>query len=126
MSLLAAAELPALLACPRCRSKVCDDEDGFRCGSAACALSAPGSFPVVDGWPALIDFERSVAERAELPGSTIGGSGWRIERVPGPLRSLWKPRNRVGAQNAARLLELLDGPAPLVLVVGGGTVGNGV
>jgi SAM-dependent methyltransferase len=126
MSLLAAAELRALLACPRCRSKVRDDENGFRCGSAACDLSAPGSFPVVADWPALIDFEHSVVERAELPGSATGGSGWPIGRVPGPLRSLWKPNNRVAAQNIARLLALLDGPAPLILVVGGGIVGNGV
>jgi SAM-dependent methyltransferase len=126
MSLLPAAELPALLVCPRCRSKVRDDEDEFRCGSAACELSAPGSFPVVDGWPALIDFERSVVQRAELPRSTTGGSRWPIELLPARARALWKPSNRIAAQNAARLLELFDDPAPLILVVGGGVVGNGV
>jgi SAM-dependent methyltransferase len=42
------------------------------------------------------------------------------------MRSLWKPPNRVAAANIALLLSRLRGPEPLVLVIGGGTVGNGV
>jgi ubiquinone/menaquinone biosynthesis C-methylase UbiE len=116
-----------LLACPRCRSPVTQAAEGFRCNSDSCALNAPGSFPLIERWPTLVDFEYSVLERAELQQSAIGGSNrWSIDRLPRPLRPLWKPRNRVAARNIETLLEQLRGPAPLVLVIGGGVIGNGV
>jgi SAM-dependent methyltransferase len=42
------------------------------------------------------------------------------------VRSLWKPPNTVAARNIERLLSLVETTSPLVLVVGGGTVGNGM
>jgi SAM-dependent methyltransferase len=42
------------------------------------------------------------------------------------LRHWWKPPNRAAERNVARFLSLLPGPEPLVLVIGGGTIGNGV
>jgi SAM-dependent methyltransferase len=49
-----------------------------------------------------------------------------IEHVPRWLRSWWKPLNKVALRNAEQLLSLLPAASPLVLVVGGGTMGNGI
>jgi ubiquinone/menaquinone biosynthesis C-methylase UbiE len=84
----------------------------------------------MEPWPILVDFERSILEPAELRGGAIreapGLNRWSIDRLPRRLRSWWKPRNRVAARNVDSLLGRLRGPAPLILVVGGGTIGNGV
>jgi SAM-dependent methyltransferase len=39
---------------------------------------------------------------------------------------VWKPTNRTATENVQRLLSLLPGRAPLILVIGGGTMGNGL
>jgi ubiquinone/menaquinone biosynthesis C-methylase UbiE len=119
-----------LLRCPRCRCRLMHADDGLQCGSSSCGLAARGSFRVVDRWPVLVDFETSVLEPEQVhaPSSGTGPAAHRssIEQIPHPLRSWWKPRNRVAAANVEGLLSLLPDPAPLVLVIGGATVGNGV
>ncbi|MDQ1050187.1 class I SAM-dependent methyltransferase [Streptomyces sp. V4I2] len=129
------AELTAveqLLVCPRCRSDVVSEPGGFRCTAPACPCHAPAAFPWAGPWPVLVDFERSVVDRAavlaragrrdaaELPTAT-GAEG-----LPAPLRRIVKPPNRVAARNIDLLLRGLPGPSPRLLVVGGATVGNGV
>ena len=130
MGLVDFAAVAPLLRCPLCRSGLVDGDGVLRCGSSACALHSPGSFRAVDGRPVLVDFKTSILEPDQLHGSSLGtrtGDGrWSIERLPRPLRSWWKPRNRVAAANVDRLLSLLPGADPLVLVVGGATMGNGV
>jgi SAM-dependent methyltransferase len=78
----------------------------------------------------LVDFKSSVLEPEQLyessPATRASDSRWSIDRLPRPLRSWWKPRNRVAAANVDRLLSLLPGTDPRVLVVGGATIGNGV
>jgi SAM-dependent methyltransferase len=132
MGLVTLSEIEALLTCPSCGSRLAGSETTFRCSSTACALSA-SSFPVVGEWPVLVDFERSIlrADEVETPDAFGAGgypatSQWSIDRLPDQLRFLWKPRNSVAARSVERLLTLLPGPAPLLLVVGGGTMGNGV
>jgi ubiquinone/menaquinone biosynthesis C-methylase UbiE len=127
MGLLELADVAPLLACPRCRCPVVEEEQGFRCSSASCAFNASGAFPLIEGRPALVDFEHSLLERDERLGEVPGArTPWSIGRLPRRLRSWAKPRNRVAAKNVETLIGLLPGPAPLVLVVGGGTMGNGV
>jgi ubiquinone/menaquinone biosynthesis C-methylase UbiE len=127
MALLHLADVAPLLVCPRCQCPAVEEEEGFRCSSDSCAFNAPRSFPLIGRWPALADFERSILEPAELLGSATGGlNRWSIDRLPRRLRSWAKPRNRVAARNVETLLGLLRGPAPLILVIGGGTIGNGV
>jgi ubiquinone/menaquinone biosynthesis C-methylase UbiE len=127
MGLMHLADLAPLLACPRCRCRVVEEEEGFRCSSDSCVFNAPSSFPLIERWPVLADFERSILEPAELRGSVTGDlHRWSIDRVPRRLRPCVKPRNRVAARNVETLLELLRGPAPLILVIGGGVIGNGV
>jgi ubiquinone/menaquinone biosynthesis C-methylase UbiE len=90
-------------------------------------LSVSGSFPIIERWPALVDFEHSILEPDALLGSATGGlNPWSIDRLPRRLRSWAKPRNRAAARNVETLLGLLQGPAPLILVIGGGRMGNGV
>lgn len=89
--------------------------------------------PMVGPWPAIVDFERSIVDEGELRSAQSSGSvpnpgthRWSIDRLPAWLRSLWNPPNKAAARNVELLLSLLPGASPLVLVVGGGTLGNGV
>ncbi|MFG2497179.1 class I SAM-dependent methyltransferase [Streptomyces sp. NPDC048441] len=135
MPLATLDELRPLLVCPRCRSSVAVGTGGSHCTLSSCHYHRPGAFPVVGRWPVLVDFERSVLRREELvtAADRTGGAELRgdvpraaVDRLPPRVRGLWKPLNRVAVRNVQRLLRLLPGPAPTLLVVGGGTVGNGV
>ena len=129
MTALALADVRQALACPRCRGSLVGEPPGqLRCGSETCALSQK-PFPVVAGQPALIDFATSIVTPEGL--HARGGASTVVRHGRGgplgPIRRLATPGNRVAEQHAARLLADLDGTAhrPVVLVVGGGTVGNG-
>lgn len=120
----------SLLVCPRCHSKLARSSGGFRCGAAACPLGVVDSFPVVGSVPVIIDFERSILARHEPDGAggssgSLASSRWSLDRMPPALRRWWRPFNDVAARNVGILLERLP-RHPLVLVVGGASVGNGV
>lgn len=127
MGLLADTEVAPLLVCPRCRCHLVEAADGVLCSSEACALSASGPFPLIESWPVLVDFEQSVVEPPGWDRRPVqaGRNRWSIDQLPRRLRSWWKPRNRVAERNVEALLRQ-TGPSPLVLVIGGGTIGNGV
>lgn len=114
--------------CPRCGSPISDILAKPSCVNYRCDYSTEG-FPVVDGQPVLIDFEESVFDRAMyqrdngsvLTRDTTGRSlGSRLHR-------LTFGGNPVAADNCQKFIELLkvDNPHPVVLVVGGATVGAG-
>lgn len=129
MSLLRLADIEPLLVCPRCRAPLTGSDQELRCSAAECALSASQSFPFVGQRPILVDFAASILTRQELavPGTEFASQvahRWSIERVPRWLRHVWKPPNHVAERNVERLLSQL-GDSGLVLVVGGGTMGNG-
>ena len=129
MNLVSLASIEPFLVCPRCRAKLVRSEGSFRCTAETCALSAASSFPLVGPRPVLVDFDRSILRREQLGRGDGSGPSqvahrWSIDRVPKRLRSLLKPPNTVAARNIDRLLSELD-EAATVLVVGGGTVGNG-
>jgi SAM-dependent methyltransferase len=133
MGLVELASVTSLLICPRCGCGLVETGGAFRCVSESCAFGAPGSFPTVGRWPALIDFGRSIVDAGEFRSAqssgsvpSPGGHRWSIDRLPAWLRSLWNPPNTAAARNVELLLSRLPGPAPLVLVVGGATLGNGV
>lgn len=133
MALVDLATIEPSLVCPRCRSSLVKTGAAFRCSSSSCAFHATGAFPIVGRWPLLVDFERSIVRRDKLPSSPSvspvglpGGQRWSIDRLPVRLRSWCKPPNRAAARNIELLLSLLPEPSPVVLVIGGGTVGNGV
>jgi SAM-dependent methyltransferase len=133
MGLVDLASVASLLICPRCGCALVETRGGFRCGSASCAFGGSATFPMVGRWPALVDFERSIVDEGELRSAQRSGSvpnpgthRWSIDRLPAWLRSLWNPPNKAAARNVELLLSLLPEASPLVLVVGGGTVGSGV
>jgi len=127
MGLVRLADVASLLVCPRCRCPAVQEGEAFRCSSDSCVFSAPGSFPLVERWPVLADSEHSVLDPAELRKSATGEQPrWSIERVPPRFRSWARPRNHVAVRNVEILLRLLGEPVPVILVVGGATMGNGV
>jgi SAM-dependent methyltransferase len=130
MGLMDLDSIESLLRCPRCGSRLAEKEGGFRCSSPTCLIRGPRAFPVLGRWPVLVDFEQSVLRLDELgtdpAHSRTGNHRWSIDRLPRWARSWWKPPNAVAAKNVQLLLSLLSQQSPLVLVIGGGTIGNGV
>ncbi|MFF5493588.1 class I SAM-dependent methyltransferase [Streptomyces aquilus] len=122
MPLVELSRVRRLLVCPRCRSELVAEPDALHCAARDCAYGRTGAFPMVGRWPVLVDFERSVMDRAVVPAEGAG----RADSLPAPVRRLVKPPNRVAARNIDLLLRALPGPAPRLLVVGGATIGNGV
>ena len=117
-----------LFVCPRCGSAVRPEDGEWHCAGATCAY-ADEPFPVVAGVPALVDFERSVLDAGRLR-AVEGASEVQRSRLAGPLRRLLHPTNSTAAANVARMGELLKadtpGRNPRILVVGGGTIGDGL
>lgn len=138
MVIAAVSSVTPLLVCPRCHGSLLGDDAapaGFHCTTASCRYAAPGSFPVLDRWPVVVDVERSLLDAATVEGWLAAEDthevrrGLReplVERLPASVRGIWKPLNRVAERNIARLLALLPRRPARVLVVGGGTVGNGL
>jgi SAM-dependent methyltransferase len=117
-----------LFICPRCGSPVRPEDGVWHCAGASCAY-ADEPFPVVAGVPALVDFDRSVLDAGRL--RTVGGAS-EVERsrFASRLRRLLHPANTTAEVNVARMVSLLQaespGRRPRLLVVGGGTVGDGL
>jgi SAM-dependent methyltransferase len=133
MALAALKDVVPLLVCPRCTTSLVEEAAGYRCADATCRYGAPASFPMVDRWPVVVDFERSVLTRQEVDARAARTAGVRQElhtsrtdRLPRSLRRIWRPLNRAARDNVERLLALLPRPRGRVLVVGGGTLGNGL
>jgi ubiquinone/menaquinone biosynthesis C-methylase UbiE len=113
-----------ILRCPRCHSDIAWSAASARCAAADCRLNTDGAFPIVNGQPALVDFERSILERD----SVIHTAAQSLIRRAGKLSLLLK-RVEGGTNTLARsigeqILAMLPEGAR-ILVVGGGTVGNG-
>ena len=119
-----------LLACPRCggpligpfASLVCDHES---CGHQ---YSAVGSLPK----PVLIDPEASIVDVATVlasDGSSPVARAYGGQLLNSLMRQLAHPRNttaeRYAGQLATDLVAETEG-RPRVLVIGGGTIGNGM
>jgi SAM-dependent methyltransferase len=122
------SEIRDILACPRCRGPLRDGAAGLQCAQPSCGL-AEQAFPVVAGQPALIDFDQSILDRAEL--LARAGSSY-VERSDGVLARA-VPRilfgyNRVAEAKAEQILaDVKTSTLPArLLVIGGGAVGSGV
>jgi SAM-dependent methyltransferase len=127
--LVTIGEVADLLACPRCGSPLLRSSgSGLRCTKDGCGPSGTATFPVLaDRWPVLIDFERSIlAPEQVTPPQPAPRSPRGAALARRRIRELVRPVNQVAARNVSTLDRLLDGDAPLVLVVGGGSIGNGV
>jgi SAM-dependent methyltransferase len=98
------------------------------CTNVACEYSGAG-FPFVDSQPVLIDFATSIFDR----GTYRGDSGSVLQRdvtrrsIGSRLHQFACGKNPIAASNCAKFIELLKEGCeqPLVLVIGGGTIGLG-
>lgn len=118
-------DLVADLRCPVTGGELqCDGTDRFW------SETADGNridFPVVDGQPVFVDFEKSILDRnafAALQGASLIG---KRESKRSVIKKVLLGTNDVASANAKTLLEevrRLD-TRPVVLIVGGGTVNVG-
>jgi SAM-dependent methyltransferase len=96
--------------------------DGGGCGRI--------DYPVISGQPALIDFDKSIVNRENLL-ATQGASLVENRRMRrSPLKRILLGSNPVEVRNARRLADLLandaGGRRPVVLVIGGGSLSDGI
>lgn len=125
MSLIALDKLIADFACPRCRSPLAAGPDDYRCTRAECARR----YAVINGQPILVDFDESILAEAEVK---AGAAGSAIERgaasgLKSKVLHALLPTNEVAPRNAKRLIQLALALSdrPKVLIIGGGTRGEG-
>lgn len=113
-----------LLRCPATGKPLVKDRDGYHTPDAE-----PVVYPVIDGKPVLIDFARSVltpdtvcGSAAESPIQRPGeGRGRRL------LKALLFPAKKSTRTNVRGLLDALPRDrTSSVLVIGGGTIGQGM
>lgn len=127
-------DLSALVAehaviCPRCGASVAPEADGWHCAEATCHYAST-PFPVVGGSPVLVDFEHSVLSAEAIRAGDATSLVTRPDR-PGFVKRMLHPANTQSPRIAQEMLDLLladavGGRRPRVLVVGGGTVGDGL
>lgn len=119
-----------LFICPRCAGPVRVAGGSWQCTSASCRY-ADYPFPIVSGVPALVDFERSVLDADRLR-AFDGAAPIHRSRFNRALTRLVHPTNSTASIQIARMLELLRAETamterrPRILVIGGGTSGNGL
>lgn len=126
MSLIPLDECRPLLRCPSCRGSLGGGIEALQCEDVTCGESAL-PFPVSAGRPALVDFAGSVLSRETLMAGQVLRRRARPGKLKHSLRRFLFPRNTVAARNMDRFLAAAApaGERPLVLVVGGGAIGEG-
>ena len=119
-----------LFTCPRCSSPVRPDGGQWLCAGTHCVYASE-PFPVVSGVPAIVDFEKSVLDADQLRTSE-GASEVNRSGFTSKLRTFIHPANHTASTRVAKMLTVLRADAdhagrrPRVLVIGGGTVGDGL
>lgn len=126
MSLIPFDECRPLLRCPECGGTLESEVEALRCANPMCG-SSQLPFPVGSGRPALVEFSGSILSREAVTAGQVLRHRARLGSFKRGLRRLLFPNNTVAAHNLNRFLAELS-PAeerPLVLVVGGGAIGEG-
>ena len=114
------------LRCPACRARLLRRDAELRCANPACATR----YPVVDNVPVLINDNTSLFRREDFlarRNTTVNLSRSRLKQwVDRRLPSLG--RNLKAKENYQRLAGLLleRAPKPVVLIVGGSVLGQGM
>jgi SAM-dependent methyltransferase len=116
------------LRCPRCASSLRNLGLNPSCSDASCEYSETG-FPLVDTQPVLIDFATSIFDR-EMYSADHGPALQRDvtgRSLGSRLHQFILGNNPIAASNCAKFIELLieGSERPIVLVIGGGTIGLG-
>lgn len=129
MGLMTINDFLLKLVCPRCKSSLIQTTNFYQCTNLDCFYSNSLAFPVVGSYPVLVDFEQSILSKEEI----LANSGKSViqrsqmSTVKQKILELFFPKNIVAAKNVTRLQELLKlvSEKPMVLVVGGASLGNG-
>ena len=116
MGLAARDVVRSLLASPCCQAPLQGET-----GALACTQCGRG-FGEAGGMPVLVDFSNSILDEQQVLGSAAR-SPIRRRRNPW-FRRFLQPSNEHSARNVASMLQRLP-ERPRVLVVGGGTIGEG-
>jgi SAM-dependent methyltransferase len=132
MPLLSLGEIQAraYLACPVCHAPLWYEDGGVaRCSDHACRCSSE-AFEYIGRWPVLLDYEDTVFMREDI--SAKRGESLIRRRKRGAVKSraidFFFGRNEVAPLQIKRMVDLLkaDSQRPVILVVGGGTIGSGL
>jgi SAM-dependent methyltransferase/uncharacterized protein YbaR (Trm112 family) len=114
--------------CPRCFSPIWDLERKPSCSSVACEFSKT-AFPVVDGQPVLIDFAASIFHRSayQVDNGSVIERDVAKQSIGSRLHRVTSGENPIATANCAKFVALLKETSarPVVLVIGGGTIGSG-
>jgi SAM-dependent methyltransferase len=99
------------------------------CSNVACEYRDRG-FPIIDTQPVLIDFATSIFHRELYNGDHRGSALHRdvsLRSIGSRLHLFTLGSNPVAASNCAEFIKLLKQASkrPIVLVIGGGTIGLG-
>ena len=118
-----------MLRCPRSKSAL-RREDSHTLISQSADGGSPRRYPIVNGVPILVDFEHSVLSEKEtierIGGSVIERKKYRyFSKVVKRLLSPAKKATRKNVDALIQTLMRLPEP-PRVLVIGGGSVGQGM
>lgn len=121
--LLAKDDCPALLRCP-----VTHEELVFQSDGSAYACTSGNRYACISDTPVLIDFDSSVMDRDGLMQTQAASSIHRPHYgAMAFAKKLMSPPKARTSRNVQRLIaELQDKAGPLVLIIGGGTVGQGM
>jgi SAM-dependent methyltransferase len=121
-SRIAASRLSEVLACPRCLFPL--TADGSRCADTNCDLSHE-EFPLVIGQRVYFDPAKSIFDPKSVEPANDAPPG-----LARKILGVFARPNTVASRIAARLLRdikaLSPNRKPVVLVVGGGTIGSGL
>src|SRR4051794_5819813 len=116
--------LKLLFCCPRTRVPLIGDGAMLRCvDDDRCSYSS------VQGAPVLIDFARSILSAEEVTENNVDSPVRRrvSQGLKRAVKRILSPEKKSTRRNIERLIAALPRDrVPLVLVIGGGTIGQGM
>lgn len=122
--LLGRNECVTILRCPVTREQLTFAPDG-----SSCTAKSGRRYLSTEGTPVLIDFENSVIDEKHVV-ATRGASSVarrRYAHTSASVKKLLSPPKRATKLNVRLLIQELEAkPEPVVLIIGGGTVGQGM
>ena len=130
MPVAKAKDIYALLRCPGCHGSLNTQGNKLRCADPRCRAGGAG-FVNAASQPVLVDFSRSLFDEPEFTDGHIPEIGNHTTSTFGMLRMKLREglfgTNEMAKAKCDELVARLRGrPNPVVLVVGGGTVGSGI
>lgn len=126
---LASENIEEILCCPNCRADLFFSEHRTKCSNGKCPLSE-NPFERINGKLALIDHKNSIISERQL----LNNRGKSTCQRKKNFLKTWMQNNlfrpeaiSISSSNASKLLKIIKkkNNNPRILVVGGGTKGNG-